>query len=101
MTATALNIPTLSSVVAEGAIATVTCIGSSTYVAHDDTDVSAYSKKGRATYAIVTCPSCATVIEAGVWFTEKGTDLRDTRGLTYLPRHAAPVLGPVPAPIAD
>jgi hypothetical protein len=101
MTTTAINAPVLPVAVAEGAIASVTCLGSSTYVAHDAADVTATSKKGRATYAIVACPTCHTAIEAGVWYTEKGKDLRDTRGLTYLPRHAAPVLGPVAAPVAD
>jgi hypothetical protein len=67
----------------------VTCPGSSTYVAHNEEDISEVSKKGRAAYAIVACPSCDTVIEAGVWFTDKGADLRDTRGLTYLPKHTA------------
>jgi hypothetical protein len=64
----------------------VTCPGSSSYRTYRQDEVSQLSKKGRPAWAIVTC-DCGTVVEAGVWFTDKGAKLNGEIGLAYLPKH--------------
>lgn len=63
------------------------CSGSSTYVAHTEEQVVERTAKGRAAYATVECPGCAVSMRAGVWFSEKGIQLRGEEGMAYLSKH--------------